>query len=226
MSTTNTSSSSGPGAKFRLMDLPSELIIMVAENTSSSRDLLHLTMSNKFTYELLGPRLMTINIAHQNASGLNHAIRKNNIMLASVFLDGGADVNKACRTAAQGKTLEQEILRDIYKRTADTNPKGRVQMGLRALAQFRTSGRLDPPLYVAVSHGLLEMVYFLLCRGADPTAAAHRGYPSALARASYDWNEKIVALLVGALKRAGAKKRDVKEVFEVNAALGELDRGL
>ncbi|KAL4902149.1 hypothetical protein BDW74DRAFT_180996 [Aspergillus multicolor] len=225
MSTIDTSSAvSSSGVEFRLMDLPTELIIMVAENTSTSRDLLYLCRSSKFMYGLLTKRLVMINVDHQSASGLNYAVRKNNIPLAGMFLDAGADINKASLTVKEGRMLEQETWRDICKRVEDLAERDKHAFG--ALSEFRQSGRLDTPLYVAVSHGFEAMVYFLLVCGADPKTAAARGYPSALAKASYDWNEPIMRLLIRALKGWGVPKKQIKEEFCINTALGGLDRGL
>ncbi|KAL5040926.1 hypothetical protein BDW71DRAFT_192791 [Aspergillus fruticulosus] len=195
-------------SSFPLESLPTELILSIAEKASSARDLLHLAMANTFLYNLLAPRLIMINIKSHRASGLNYAVRKNNLLLAAIFIDAGADVNKRAIGRRQAQKLQKSM-----RTTAE-------------LSALRSSGKLDTPLYAAVSNGFEHMVVLLLAYGADPRTAAHRGYPSALAKAAYDVRERIAKILVEALRSRGVPMALIMKVANDNFAMALRDRGL
>ncbi|KAL5001737.1 hypothetical protein BDV10DRAFT_182302 [Aspergillus recurvatus] len=192
---------------FPLESLPTELILSIAENASTARDLLHLAMTNAFLYNLLAAHLIVINVISHRASGLNYAVRMNNTLLAAIFIDAGADVNKRAISRRQAQKLQN---------TMETPAE---------LAALRLSGKLDTPLYAAVSNGFENMVVLLLAYGADPRTAAHRGYPSALAKAAYDVCERIVKMLVEALRARGVPMALIMKVASHNFALALRDKG-
>ncbi|KAL4803061.1 hypothetical protein BDV18DRAFT_163586 [Aspergillus unguis] len=162
-----------------LTTLPPELLLLIAEQTHSQSDLGSLAFTSRHTYTVLATSLIRLNIKFHRSSGLTHAITTNNVPLATEFLAAGAEVNKPVVTKTEYERLTEQEMQAVLQ-----------------------SGKLETPLYRAVSLGNLALVKMLLETGAEADTKAWEGAPTALGKAAKEGFSEVAAELRRALGMA------------------------
>lgn len=165
-----------------LTSLPTELILLIAESTTSQSSLGALALTTRRISSILTPNLISLNIKIHRSSGLTWAITHNDLNLTRLFLDKGADLN----TPVIPKE-EYEALNEKYK-FADP-----------VMVSLRQSGKLETPLYLAVRLNRTGIARLLVDRGAEVRTHGYRGYPSALAKAGRLGNWDVLNVIRGAM---------------------------
>ncbi|KAI9369648.1 hypothetical protein BJX61DRAFT_545375 [Aspergillus egyptiacus] len=76
-----------------LLDLPDELLELIGDHAANTTDYFSLTLTNKRLHRILEPRLIPFNIIKSPGTGLNWAVRHNDLLLAHQFLAAKEDPN-------------------------------------------------------------------------------------------------------------------------------------
>lgn len=167
-------------AKMRLLDLPSELVMYIAESLDKDRDILALMRTCRLLSVWLERSLYANNVLLNNSSALWWAAKKGKVSVATSALQYGASPN------CMNRGGEYSILHDAAKRHQGPIVELLLQQG--ADPNMRDQKGL-PPLYLCMQHksnpsetqragtsffspnspkwdGVIDL---LLAKGADPT---------------------------------------------------------
>ncbi|PLN83683.1 ankyrin repeat-containing domain protein [Aspergillus taichungensis] len=138
-----------------LLQLPSELILYIAEFLLAERDINVLVQGNRQLYELLNPLLYRHNVQHRQSSALTWAAANGQLPTLEKLFDQGAQI-----TTTLPESLEET------KEPPSKQP---------AICQEQEPQIPDHPLVHAALHGHATVVKALLLRGAHPDWTDRRG---------------------------------------------------
>ncbi|KAK2791579.1 hypothetical protein FQN52_004770 [Onygenales sp. PD_12] len=175
-----------PDYGMTLDDLPTEMVLSIADQLDSQRDINSLSQINRRFNNILTPYLYRYNVRYCESSALSWAVTALNLETAKQALDAGADVNAPGRTRFFGRLsafhLAAESRRNIKRRSIKMK-KGESQ------------GNYDKRVGKAPCKANDSMLKLLLERGADINSISMYGW-SALAVAVRQRDPHLARLLV------------------------------
>lgn len=165
-----------------LLQLPSELILYVADFLYAERDINALVQGNRRLYELLNPFLYRHNVQHRQSSALIWAAANGQLPTLEKLFNEGAQVITtlpACSEAMKDPLSKQPALRREHEAQVPDHPIVHATLHghaaiveaflLRGTPPGWTDRRGQTLLMVAANKGHLAVVRALLQYGADPT---------------------------------------------------------
>ncbi|BCS21174.1 uncharacterized protein APUU_21606S [Aspergillus puulaauensis] len=154
-------------------DLPTELILQIAESAPTPRTLRTMALLNRRCYKIIARHLVEFNIKYHKGVGLVHAAKKGNLRAVELFLDAGADPN-----------------------TAPVYTTKNVDFCLWGVSYIYGSlDVLDLPLFLAVKNKHKMTALYLLQRGANPDIRSWKGNPHVADLAEFAGDYVLATLL-------------------------------
>ncbi|KAL4786582.1 ankyrin repeat-containing domain protein [Aspergillus varians] len=133
---------------MNLLDIPTELILAIGDESVSQSDLLALSRTCHRLNNILRSLIITYNIKHHSGNGLRLAAKQNDLDLAQRFLDNPhVDVN------CPGSQPPADF---------------HIVTPLETYVEAFQDGRFDTALWIAIEKGHEEFAVLLLENGADP----------------------------------------------------------
>lgn len=162
-------------------DLPTELVLQIAETAPTPRTLLMMAILNRRWYKIIAPHLIEYNLKYHKGVGLVHAAKKGNLRAVELFLDAGANPN-----------------------TAPVYTTKNIDFCLWGVSYFHGSlDVLDLPLFLAVKNKHKMTALYLLQRGANPDIRSWKGHPHVADLAEFG-GDYVLATLLRVLSRSKA----------------------
>jgi ankyrin repeat protein len=218
-----------------LLGLPNELLLMIAEQMVSERDINAMTQLNRFTYALLNKYLYDHNIRKSGSSALLWAAKHGQLGTAQRLIKGGANVETNPRplfqrplhvAATYGKVEVAQLLVDhgatitfldghfktALHHAAENGHAAMVEMLLRhGHLLLEQTNHLVPetPLHQAAKYGHAEVVRLLLAAGCKADTAKYGTSETALHLSLEHLPNQIRHKGKG--KKISVKKRDSKK---------------